>query len=83
MLLAAQTTDGRTVEVLLVDHARPGDRVVLSGTAGEPPAGQIDIDAFFSMPIAAVDSRVRVGDADLECGGRAVVTLKVSKGRVK
>jgi len=83
MLLAAQTTDGRTVEVLLVDHARPGDRVVLSGTAGEPPAGQIDIDTFFSMPIAAVDSRVRVGDADLECGGRAVVTLKVSKGRVK
>ncbi len=81
MLLAA--SEGKTVEVLFVDHAQPGDRVLLSGAAGDAPAGQIDIDTFFTMPIAAVDSRVRVGDADLVCGGKPVVTLKVSKGRVK
>jgi methionyl-tRNA synthetase len=81
MLLAA--SEGTTVEVLFVDHAQPGDRVTLAGTSGEAPAQEIDVDSFFTLPIAAVDSRVRVGDAGLECAGRPVVTVKVSKGRVK
>ena len=50
MLLAAQ--EGKTVEVLFVDHAAPGDRVVLSGAARSTPIReQIDIDTFFTMPI--------------------------------
>jgi methionyl-tRNA synthetase len=82
MLLAA--SEGKTVEVLFVDHAQPGDRVTLAG--GPVPAGpsaQIDVDTFFATPIAAVDFRITVGDAVLECGGKQVVTTRVTKGRVK
>jgi methionyl-tRNA synthetase len=100
MLLAAQ--EARVVEVLFVDHARPGDRVTLAGGApGGVPAGgapgaaasleapavpvpaEIDIDTFFSMPIAVESFRVTVGDSALECAGKPIVTAKVAKGRVK
>ena len=81
MLLAA--SEGKTVEVLFVDHAKPGDRVVLAGgPAAEAPA-EIDIDMFFSMPITAEDRRVVVGNAALECAGKPVETTRVVKGRVK
>jgi methionyl-tRNA synthetase len=83
MLLAAQT--GKIVEVLFVDNARPGDRVRPAGgeaaEAGAP--AQIDIDAFFTMPITVEDSRVVVGNAALECAGAPLTTAKVAKGRVK
>ena len=81
MLLAAQ--EGKTVEVLFVDHAQPGDRVVLSGPQVDANAAQIDIDTFFTMPISVNDFKVGVGDALLECGGKPVTAGKVSKGRVK
>jgi methionyl-tRNA synthetase len=81
MLLAASA--GKVVEVLFVDHAQPGDRVTLAGTTESAPTDQIDIDAFFTMPIAVEASRVVVGDAALECGGKPVVTARVVKGRVK
>jgi len=83
MLLAAQT--GKTVEVLFVDNARPGDRVRLAGGAAEEAGApaQIDIDAFFTMPITVEDSRVLVGNAALECAGAPLTTAKVAKGRVK
>jgi methionyl-tRNA synthetase len=83
MLLAAQ--EGKIVEVLFVDHARPGDRVLLPGSAAAfgPPPAEIDIDTFFTMPIVAEDFRIRVGDAALECAGKPVVATKVAKGRVK
>jgi methionyl-tRNA synthetase len=81
MLLAAQ--EGKTVEVLFVDHAQPGDRVVLSGGESAPSPAQIDVDTFFTMPIAAEDFKVMVGDAALQCAGKPVTTAKVAKGRVK
>jgi methionyl-tRNA synthetase len=81
MLLAA--SEGKTVEVLFVDHAGPGDRVLLGGGPSTESPVQIDIDAFFSMPITAESGRIVVGDAALECGGKPVVTARVSKGRVK
>jgi methionyl-tRNA synthetase len=81
MLLAA--SEGKTVEVLFVDHASPGDRVRLSGGPSAEAPAQIEIDAFFTMPIAAEGGRVVVGDAALECGGKPLATARVSKGRVK
>ena len=100
MLLAAQDMDveggrsqgggkpaktGKTVEVLFVENARPGDRVMAAGgtAAAAPPPAEIDIDTFFATPITVEDSRVMVGDAALECGGRPILTVKVAKGRVK
>jgi methionyl-tRNA synthetase len=81
MLLAAQT--GKTVEVLFVDTAKPGDRVTAAGgPVAEAPA-EIDIDTFFTMPITVEDSRIMVGDAPLECGGAPILTARVVKGRVK
>jgi methionyl-tRNA synthetase len=71
------------VEVLFVDHAQAGDRIVLSGAPSAEAPAQIDIDTFFAMPIGAENSRVVVGDSALECGGKPLVTSKVSKGRVK
>ena len=79
MLLAAQ--EGKTVEVLFVDHAAPGDRVFLRPSV-EANKEQIDID-LSTMPIAAADFQVKVGDAALFCGGKPVVTTRVAKGRVK
>lgn len=82
MLLAAQT--GKTVEVLFIENARPGDRVIPAGAGGEGAApGEIDIDTFFTMPITVEDSRVMVGDAPLECAGLQILTTRVAKGRVK
>jgi methionyl-tRNA synthetase len=81
MLLAA--SEGKTVEVLFVDHAKPGDRIVLSGGPSTEAPAQIDIDAFFEMPISTENSHVVVGGAALECEGRPLITTKVSKGRVK
>jgi methionyl-tRNA synthetase len=81
MLLAA--SEGKTVEVLFVDHAKPGDRVLLNGGPSVESPAQIDIDAFFTMPIAAENSRVVVGNAALECGGKPLATTRVVKGRVK
>ncbi|HTP58243.1 MAG TPA: methionine--tRNA ligase, partial [Spirochaetia bacterium] len=81
MLLAAQ--EGKTVEVLFVDHAQPGARVALQGGPAESNPSEIDVDTFFTMPIVAEGSRVLVGDAALECEGKPVVTAKVMKGRVK
>ncbi len=81
MLLAA--SEGKTVEVLFVDHALPGDRVTPEGPAAAATPDEIDIDTFLTMPIAAEDRRVRVGDVGLECQGKPVMTSKVSKGRVK
>jgi methionyl-tRNA synthetase len=81
MLLAA--SEGKTTEVLFVDGAKPGDRILLSGGPSAESPAQIDIDSFFAMPIAARDSRIVVGDAELVCGEKPVVTTRVSKGRVK
>ena len=90
MLLAAQpdAPEGgppETVEVLFVDHAAPGERVVLEGgdpSAAAPPQ-RIDVDTFFTMPIGVEDATVRVGGQRLTCAGKDVKTAKVAKGRVQ
>jgi methionyl-tRNA synthetase len=77
--------EGKTVEVLFVDHASPGDRVALSGDAfpAEAHLPQIDIDGFLAVPIAVEDFKVLVGESPLMAGGKPVVAARVSKGRVR
>ncbi len=83
MLLAAQ--EGKTVEVLFADHAKPGDTVALSGdeTAQGAAFQEIDIDTFASIPIVVEDFKVVVGATPLRVGDRQLSTSKVQKGRVK
>ena len=81
MLLAAEHEG--TVDVIFLDDAAPGDRIEVSGFdhGAEPPA-QISIDDFFSMPIAAEDSVLKVGGRELLCNGAPVRTRKVVSGKV-
>jgi methionyl-tRNA synthetase len=84
MLLAAQ--EGKVVEVLFAEHAKPGDRVsVVGGEAPETPAAsaEIDIDTFLALPITVDDFKVMVGNTALSVAGKQLVTVKVSKGRVR
>jgi methionyl-tRNA synthetase len=85
MLLAASDTDeegNERIEVLFVDQA-PGTKVGLEGVP-EPdePAGRIDIDTFFSVPIRAENNRVKVGKAFLTAGDVPVTTSLVGDGSV-
>jgi methionyl-tRNA synthetase len=86
MLLAASVdgADGKEiVEVIDAAWASPGTRLVLTGQDPEIPAEeQIDVDAFFSVPIRAVGGSVQIGSKALEAGSRACVTVKVLDGNV-
>ena len=86
MLLAAEPEDkakGEVVDVLFVDHATPGDRVLPEGV--EAPAAspdEIDIDSFFSLPITVSGGVVQVGGRDLEIAGKKVTSAAVESGKV-
>jgi len=82
MLLAAD--DGKIVEVLFADHARPGDPV---GLAGQQASGQvaeeIDIEEFFSIPIQVKNHQVLIAEVLLECAGKSITSEKVKTGQVR
>ncbi len=82
MLLAAD--DGKTVEVLFADHARPGDPVGLAGqqTSGQA-AEEIDIEEFFSIPIQVKNHQVLIDEVLLECAGKSITSEKVKTGQVR
>jgi methionyl-tRNA synthetase len=81
MLLAASAEGA--VEVLFAPEAEPGSDVVLKGfTAPPADAPEIDIDAFFSIPITARGGGVFVGDTPLEAGGKPLQTERVKDGKV-
>ncbi|MBN1648052.1 MAG: methionine--tRNA ligase [Spirochaetales bacterium] len=82
MLLAAD--DKQVVEVLFVEGAAPGSRVVLSGDdpAGAADPGAIKIDQFFEIPIHVKDSFVMVGNTALVCNGKEIRCSRVQKGEV-
>jgi methionyl-tRNA synthetase len=88
MLLAAEPEEGRegdegTVDVLFVDHATPGERILPEGvSAPKDEPDEIDIESFFSMPITVKDGVVQVGGRDLEIGGKKVTSEKVTSGKV-
>jgi methionyl-tRNA synthetase len=72
--------------VSAVSTAGAGAAAGARGTVDEPgalpPAPQITVDEFFSMPLAAASSVVTVGGVALECNGRPVRTSKVVNGKV-
>ncbi len=86
MLLAASRSgaDGKeAVEVLDAPWAAPGTRVVLEGQdLAISPDTQIDVDAFFSVPIVASGARALVGTRALTAAGSAFSLIKVSDGEV-
>ena len=86
MLLAA-SLKGAAVqeqcEVLDAAAGVPGTRVLLAGQSADSPVpGEIDIDAFFSVPIRTADGRVLVGTAELQVNGQALVCQRVADGAV-
>ena len=79
------------IEVLFVDHASPGDAVVLEGeepstgeTAGEGPMTKkrIKIDEFFEMPLTVKNNTVYVGSTPLVCNGKPITTESIDSGKV-
>jgi methionyl-tRNA synthetase len=81
MLLAASAEGA--VEVLFAPDAAPGSDVVLQGSEAQvADAPEIDIDAFFSVPIAARDGGVFVGSTPLVAGGKPLATERVRNGKV-
>ena len=86
MLLAASDKDAEgseRVDVLFLEDTAPGTEIVVAGQdAGPDPKPEIDIDAFFSIPIRAENGRVMVGPASLSCAGEDLRTNTVQDGSV-
>jgi methionyl-tRNA synthetase len=80
MVLAAQSEDAKTLEVLFVDAA-PG--TVLS--VGAEPIGlsQLSIDEFSAHELVARDGKVLVDGKELLCDGEPVLLSRVKNGRVR
>jgi len=86
MLLAASRmgAEGKeAVEVLDAGAASPGDRILIEGQASDVALpGEIDVDAFFSVPITARGGEALVGDRRLVAGGKPFSLVKVPEGEV-
>jgi methionyl-tRNA synthetase len=90
MLLAASrksvAEDGSSVkeavEVLDAGEAAPGTRLSLEGRALPGDVGEIDVDTFFSVPIAAKGGFATIGSARLVAGPRPFALERVSEGEV-
>ena len=82
MLLAAETADEKTMEVLFVE-AEPGTRVYLEGKTDAPaPEKKLKIDRFFEIPVKVADHKVMCGETALTLGGRIITAEKVDAGSV-
>ncbi|MFA6366355.1 MAG: methionine--tRNA ligase [Candidatus Hydrogenedentales bacterium] len=86
MLLAASLSgpDGKeAVEVLSAPWAAPGTSVSLEGMKAEGPAeAQIDVDAFFSVPLAAKSGYAQAGSVRLCADGDPLKLHTVLDGEI-
>jgi methionyl-tRNA synthetase len=86
MLLAASVSgaEGKeTVEVLTAPWAAPGTRVTLPGQDVNVPAeAEIDVDAFFSVPLRALEHGAMAGSLPLQADGRGLRTERVAEGEI-
>ena len=80
----AEKSGGRKeiVEVLFVDHARPGTPILPHGYDVAAEYRRLDARSFFGILIEVRNHAVYVGDAPLECVGTALRTERVASGRV-
>jgi hypothetical protein len=70
------------VDVLDAAGFTTGTRVTIEGREPEAAPEQIDIDAFFTVPLEVVDGVVTAGGKALLLDGKPVRTGFVSKGEV-
>jgi methionyl-tRNA synthetase len=90
MLLAAGDTGGtgpegqplERCEVLDAGDAPTGTRLLPEGEAAAAAPAEIDIDTFFSVPIAAKDFAVQSGGKNLCLAGKPVRTALIANGEV-
>jgi len=85
MLLAAsdETAEGvKRVEVLDAGRTATGTRVTLDGLEPAPVPAEIDIDAFFSIPISTRSGVVGVAGQALSLAGIPLKTTTVLNGEV-
>jgi methionyl-tRNA synthetase len=90
MLLAASDQNGigpdgqsaERVEVLDAGDTPTGTRVTLEGSADETPPAEIDIDTFFSIPIAVKNNTVEVGGKALTLNQNPIRTKIIVSGEV-
>jgi methionyl-tRNA synthetase len=88
MLLAASDRGGaggqERCEVLDAGDVPTGTRVVLEGFPQDsPPPGEIDIDAFFSVPLEVRDGTVTAGGRALTLEGKPLRTRIIANGGVR
>jgi methionyl-tRNA synthetase len=86
MLLAASDHRGpegaERVEVLDAGEIPTGTRVTLDGGTPPEPPGEIDIDAFFKVPLTVNNGVVETGGRALTLEGRPIKTALISSGEV-
>jgi methionyl-tRNA synthetase len=91
MLLAASDHNGKTpegesgaerVEVLDASGIPIGTRVMLEGSSGGTPPAEIDIDTFFSIPLAVENNTVKAGGKALTLNGKPIKTNVIGSGEV-
>ena len=84
MLLAAKA--GETIEVIFVDYAEPGERVVPQDcqmSEHRQLEQQIGIEEFFNKPMVVRERHLYFDDVPLTAGGRVVTTERVTNGAVE
>ncbi|MBN1410097.1 MAG: methionine--tRNA ligase [Spirochaetales bacterium] len=83
MLLAAE--DKETVEVIFVEGAEPGTRIVLEGDDPQtlPVPSEINIDTFFETPMTIKEGGLFIEDTRLVCNGKPIGVSRVVEGKVR
>ncbi|MDR0399778.1 MAG: methionine--tRNA ligase [Treponema sp.] len=86
MLLAASDRNGpegaERVEVLDAGEIPTGTRAALAGETPPEPPGEIDIDAFFKVPLSVAGGVVESGGRALTLDGRPLKTKLIISGGV-
>jgi methionyl-tRNA synthetase len=78
----AEGQEAERVEVLEAPGVPTGTRVAIEGGAGGTPPEEIDIDAFFSIPLEVAGHGVLVNGKALTLEGKPIRTALIAQGEV-